>query len=167
MFGLFFFSEVKCGPPPTVAHAKTETTGSRYLDRAMYTCESGYYSDGPQNNLVCGKRTKWEGDEIVCRGNPAFGYSFRFRGVSMVYKLVGMPGCGLFHRLARSSVGPSAKLLNISSFYILCSSLCMFPFSQSLTQYGDHSTNRTCSQFFCPLLCQTAGPLLCQSAGPL
>ena len=65
-----FFSEVTCGPPPTVAHAKAETTGSRYLDRATYTCESGYYSDGPQNHLVCGKRTKWEGDEIVCRGNP-------------------------------------------------------------------------------------------------
>ena len=66
-----FFSEVKCGPPPTVAHAKVETTGSRYLDNATYTCESDYYSDGPQNHLVCGKRTKWEGDEIVCRGNPA------------------------------------------------------------------------------------------------
>ena len=66
-----FFSEVKCGPPPTVAHAKVETTGSKYLDNATYTCESGYYSDGPQNHLVCGKRTNWEGDEIVCRGNPA------------------------------------------------------------------------------------------------
>ena len=64
------FSEVKCGPPPTVPHAKAETTGSRYLDRATYTCESGYYSDGPQNHLVCGKRTKWEGDEIACNGNP-------------------------------------------------------------------------------------------------
>ena len=64
-------SEVKCGPPPTVAHAKAEKTGSRYLDSATYTCESGYYNDGPQNHLVCGKRTKWEGDEIVCRGNPA------------------------------------------------------------------------------------------------
>ncbi|KAI0213492.1 hypothetical protein LSAT2_001474 [Lamellibrachia satsuma] len=62
-----FLTKVKCGPPPTVAHAKAETTGSRYLDRATYTCESGYYSDGPQNHLVCGKRTKWEGDEIVCR----------------------------------------------------------------------------------------------------
>ena len=64
------FSEVTCGPPPTVPHAKAETTGSRYLDRATYTCESGYYSDGPQNHLVCGNRTKWEGDVIVCRGNP-------------------------------------------------------------------------------------------------
>ena len=64
------FPELKCGPPPTVAHAKAETTGSRYLDRVTYTCESGYYSDGPQNHLVCGKRTNWECEEIVCRGNP-------------------------------------------------------------------------------------------------
>ncbi|KAI0239349.1 hypothetical protein LSAT2_009927 [Lamellibrachia satsuma] len=62
-----FLTKVNCGPSPAVSHAKAETTGSRYLDRATYTCESGYYSDGPQNHLVCGKRTKWEGDEIVCR----------------------------------------------------------------------------------------------------
>ena len=163
MFGLVFLSEVKCGPPPTVARAKAETTGSRYLDRTTYTCESGYFSDGPQNHLVCGKRSKWEGDEIVCGGNPAFCNSIRFRGVSMVYKLVGSPGCGLVDRLARSSVGPSMKLLNICSFYIHCSSVGLFPFCQSvdqlwfnsllrlilvlpdslsLTQYGDRSTNR-------------------------
>ena len=160
------FSEVNCGPSPIVSHAKAETTGSRYLDRATYTCESGYYSDGPHIHLVCGKRTKWEGDEIVCRGNPAFCNSFHFRGVIMFNKLVGMSGCGLVHRLALSSVDPSMKLLNIRSFYILCSNLGMFPFSQpvdllrfnsllglilvrpdnlSLTQYGDRSTSRTCS----------------------
>ena len=152
---------MKCGPPPAVAHAKAETTGSRYLDRATYTCESGYYSDEPQNHIVCGKRTKWEGDEIVCNGNPAFCNL----GVIMVNKLVGRPGCGLVDRLTRISVGPPINLLSSRSFYILCSSLGLFAFSQSvdllwfisllrlilvlpdnlsLTQYGDRSTNRTC-----------------------
>ena len=116
------FSEVKCGPPPTVPHAKAETTGSRYLDRATYTCESGYYSDGPQNHLVCGKRTKWECDEIVCRGKSVC-ISFCVRVVIVlhnyidliVHKYEGLVCLGLGGWVDGDETGQRCKLKKIRS----------------------------------------------------
>ncbi|KAI0227874.1 hypothetical protein LSAT2_021636 [Lamellibrachia satsuma] len=59
-------TKVNCGQPPSVAHARNEEQGTRYLDRATYTCDSGYYTERPHVALVCSKRGVWEGDEIVC-----------------------------------------------------------------------------------------------------
>ncbi|KAK2181764.1 hypothetical protein NP493_383g04081 [Ridgeia piscesae] len=36
------------------------------MDKATYTCATGYQSDGQQHVLVCSTDAKWEGDKITC-----------------------------------------------------------------------------------------------------
>ena len=63
--------ELTCGQPPEVSHATVKTTGSGYMDKATYTCATGYQSDGQQHALVCTKNATWDGDKIECTGNKA------------------------------------------------------------------------------------------------
>ncbi|KAI0220809.1 CUB and sushi domain-containing protein 1 [Lamellibrachia satsuma] len=83
-------SKVTCGQPPTMAYASTKTTGLRYLDRATYTCESGYFRESPQNQLVCSNRALWEGDGIVCSAItcplPVLPPSATFNVTTLTYK---------------------------------------------------------------------------------
>ena len=72
--------ELTCGQPPKVSHATVKTTGSRYLDKATYTCATGYQSDCQQHVLVCSTDAKWEGDKITCTGKTA-----SFKHVVIVY----------------------------------------------------------------------------------
>ena len=62
-------SELTCGQPPKVSHVAIQYTGLGYMDKATYTCASGYQSDGQQHVLVCTKTATWEGDKITCTGN--------------------------------------------------------------------------------------------------
>ena len=61
--------ELTCGQPPEFSHATVKTTGSVYMDKATYTCATGYQSDGQKHVLVCNENARWEGDKIVCTGN--------------------------------------------------------------------------------------------------
>ena len=65
--------ELTCGQPPEVSHATVKMTGLGYMDKATYTCATGYQSDGQQHVLVCSTNAKWEGDKITCTGTkPSF-----------------------------------------------------------------------------------------------
>ena len=64
--------ELTCGEPPEVSHATVKTTGARYMDKATYTCATGYQGDGQQHVLVCSTDAKWEADKISCTGKTAF-----------------------------------------------------------------------------------------------
>ena len=62
-----------CGQPPEVSHATVKMTALGYMDKATYTCATGYQSDGQQHVLVCSTNAKWEGDKITCTGTkPSF-----------------------------------------------------------------------------------------------
>jgi len=61
-------SGVNCGEPPVVDNGKREMTGTRYMDRATYTCDTGYYREGADSHFVCSKRAVWEGEDVVCEG---------------------------------------------------------------------------------------------------
>ena len=63
--------ELTCGQPPEVSHATVKTTGLGYMDKATYTCATGYQSDGQQHVLVCRANATWEGDKTTCTGNKA------------------------------------------------------------------------------------------------
>ncbi|KAK2138140.1 hypothetical protein NP493_8681g00002 [Ridgeia piscesae] len=59
-------TRVNCGEPPVVDNGKREMTGTRYMDRATYTCDTGYYREGADSHFVCSKRAVWEGEDVVC-----------------------------------------------------------------------------------------------------
>ena len=64
--------ELTCGQTPEVSHATVKTTGSGYMDKATYTCTTGYQSDGQQHVLVCSTNANWEGDKITCTGKTPY-----------------------------------------------------------------------------------------------
>ena len=82
------FVELTCGQPPEVSHAMVRTTGSRYMDKATYTCATGYQSDGQQHVLVCTKNATWEGDKITCTGNDGTCNSHSLRSVVFLKLLI-------------------------------------------------------------------------------
>ena len=57
------------------------TTGTTYLETAMYTCNTGYEQTGGNLTRTCQDDGNWDGTEIICtiKGMTLYKYQFTFK----------------------------------------------------------------------------------------
>lgn len=66
---LLWFSEVDCGPPPALPHARAQWSKSSKMGATvLYQCIFGYQNVGRGNTSMCTAAGRWETPAVLCQG---------------------------------------------------------------------------------------------------